>query len=446
MKKLVLLIMIGAFLAAGGTALAFDNEEHVIQAPNSEGDLMFFPVGVALQGWDTKITVTNTSHNRSAVAKVIVRSAGFSKELLDFLIYLSPTDVWTGTLKQGIAGPVMYSDDDSCLSGPGVWANVVPMNQPLIDACDNDTNEIVYVTVIEAWSSDAKEGTRPIAAPDPDIPLCDLDEPPVSKDCIRDAYYYHYRYFDDPDDKPYNILTGHYELSILGALTVGDRAEVLRDYDNTDFLDVMEETVIGREARNNLCEIEAALSKNHLAMPYYNDATKLALQWVTFVTKLTQVDDDCVCVLNKGPFVGWEDCDDVVFTPLYFDLMENSPGCPDTVFSPTDPPEARIFPWEVNFLFTVPDFIHANYEEGWIDYDFEYTTTCDPAEDVASPAHVISYTGAPAIASSWLLNENGLCLIPSAHVDGTVKYSTDDEATWNEIMYYQYSNSDNGEY
>jgi hypothetical protein len=331
MKKLVLLIMIGAFLAAGGTALALDADRHVIQAPNSEGDLMFFPVGVALQGWDTKITVTNTSHNRSAVAKVIVRSAGFSKELLDFLIYLSPTDVWTGTLRQGIAGPVMYSDDDSCLSGPGVWANTVgsPMNQLLADACDNDTNEIVYVTVIEAWSSNHAEAVAPAT-----FPLCDLNSPPVDKDCIYDAYHEH---FVATNDTPFNILTGHYELSVLGSLTVGDRAEVLRDYDNVGFLDVTDVTEIGTGADNNLCEIEAALSKNHLAMPYYNDATKLALHWVTFVTKLTQV-DDCLCVLNKGPFVGWDECDDVVFSPLYFDLMENSPGCEDTVFSPYTPP------------------------------------------------------------------------------------------------------------
>ena len=441
MKKLVLLIMIGAFLAAGGTALALDAEQHVIQAPNSEGDLMFFPVGVALQGWDTKITVTNTSHNRSAVAKVIVRSAGWSKELLDFLIYLSPTDVWTGTLRQHITlGPVMYSNDDSCLSGPGVWANTVgsPMNQPLMNACDNDTNEIVYVTVIEAWSSNDVENQH-----GEDIPKSDLCDPPVSKDHIYDAYHDH---FSDTNDTPFNILTGHYELSILGALTVGDRAEVLRDYDNNDRLLATTVDEIGTGADNNLCEIEAVLSKNHLAMPYYNDATKLALHWVTFVTKLTQVDANCNCILNKGPFVGWwdpvdEECEDVVFSPLYFDLMENSPGCEDTVFSPYEPPPDRVFPWEVNFLFTLPDFIDANYEEGWIDYDFNYVTTCTP--QVGSP-DVISYTGAPAIASSWLLNENGLCLIPSAHVDGKVEYDSGEVVE--EIMYYQYSNSNNAEY
>ena len=429
MKKLVLLIMIGAFLVAGGTALALDDGRHVIQAPNSEGDLMFFPVGVALDGWDTKITVTNTSLNRSAVAKVIVRSAGWSKELLDFLIYLSPTDVWTGTLRQGIAGPVMYSDDDSCLSAPGVWANVVAMNQPLQDACDNDTNEIVYVTVIEAWSSNDAEAVGAAT-----FPLCDLGIPPVDKDCIYNAYHSH---FKETNDTPYNILTGHYELSILGVFTIGDRAEVMRDYDNNVKLLATTVDEIGTDADNNLCEIEAALSKNHLAMPYYNDATKLGLHWVTFVTKLTQVDALCNCVLNKGPFMGWDDCKDVVFSPLYFDLMENSPGCEDTVFSPYDPPPDRTFPFEVNFLFTVPDFISANYEEGWVDYDFDYVTTCTPQAGIPD---VVAYTGAPAIASSWLLNENGLCLIPSAHVDGTVKYNDV------EIEYYQYSNSNNAEY
>lgn len=428
MKKLVLLIMIGAFLAAGGTALALDDGQHVIQAPNSEGDLMFFPVGVALDGWDTKITVTNTSHNRSAVAKVIVRSAGWSKELLDFLIYLSPTDVWTGTLKQGAAGPVMYSDDDSCLSGLGVWADEVPMNQPLVAACDNDTNEIVYVTVIEAWSSDDYEDENGA-----DIPYCDLWDPPVSKDCIYDAYHNH---FGVTNDTPYNILTGHYELSVLGAFTVGDRAEVLRDYDNFERLLPTTIDEIGTGAENNLCEIEAALSKNHLAMPYYNDATKLALHWVTFVTKLTQV-KNCLCDFNKGPFVGWANCKDVVFTPMYFDLKENTPGAPGVIFSPYQPAPDEEFPYEVNYLFTVPPFIDAHYKEGWVDYDFKYTTTCTP---YAGVPNVIEYTGAPAIASSWLLNENGLCLIPSAHVDGTVKYNG------SELIYYQYSNSDNGEY
>ena len=436
MKKLVLLIMIGAFLAAGGTALAWNDAEHVIQAPNSEGDLMFFPVGVALDGWDTKITVTNTSSNRSAVAKVIVRSAGFSKELLDFLIYLSPTDVWTGTLKHGTAGPVMYSDDDSCLSGPGVWANVVPMNQPLVDVCANDTNEIVYVTVIEAWSSNNAEG-------DP-FPLCDLYDPPVPKDCIYDAYHDH---FGATNDSPYNILTGHYELSVLGAFTIGDRAEVMRDYDNRIKMLATAVQEIGTGADNNLCEIEAALSKNHLAMPYYNDATKLALHWVTFVTKLTQV-EDCLCDFNKGPFTGWgywdgEDyiCKDVVFSPLYFDLRENSPGCEETVFSPYEPPPDRVFPYEVNFLFTVPTFISANYEEGWVEYNFSHSTTCDPK---GSAAHEIRYNGAPAIASAWLLNDNGLCLIPSAHVDGRVEY--DHGSGFMDLIYYQYVNDDNGEY
>jgi hypothetical protein len=85
----------------------------------------------------------------------------------------------------------------------------------------------------------------------------------------------------------------------------------------------------------------------------------------------------------------------------------------------------------------VPTFIDANYEEGWVDYDFDYVTTCTPQ---AGSPNVIEYTGAPAIASSWLLNENGLCLIPSAHVDGTVKYNG------TELIYYQYANDKNSEY
>ena len=142
MKKLFVcaLFAISAMMVAT-PAMAFDIDDHVIQAPNNIGDVLIFPHYLALPGgWEVKLTVTNTDDTMSVVAKLVVRSAAYSEELLDFLIYLSPADVWTGKLyyKEGV-GASMYSTDDSCQSAVDTWASTAyPLDRPLAGTCALD--------------------------------------------------------------------------------------------------------------------------------------------------------------------------------------------------------------------------------------------------------------------------------------------------------------------
>ena len=154
MKRLfsyVVAFAVGAMLLSS-SAWAYDAVEHVTVSPGGKGDAGIFPVWIAYEGWETKLEIINTSDTYSTVAKVVVRSSENSQELLDFLVYLSPTDVWTGYLRYGVDGPELYSNDDSVLagtraSGPiaGQWANEdpdKPMRVILVDDCDELTSGI----------------------------------------------------------------------------------------------------------------------------------------------------------------------------------------------------------------------------------------------------------------------------------------------------------------
>lgn len=425
MKKLIrvifLLTAVFFLMGAGTAALALDDADHVIVAPNSKGDVVVFPVVIGLDGgWVTKIVVTNTSLTESAVAKVIFRDGLYSQELLDFLIYLSPTDVWWGEIRYGENGAEVFSTDESGPSSTAgeTWASTdYPLEQPFQTvACAPGAEQIVYVNVIGAWSA--------VIADDPR---------PVLKSVVKAAY---------EDDNAVmgcdNILTGHYELTIGGVTTGANRALVWADYGNKIRLTPQTETFLGEFANNNLCELEASLSKQNIAMPYYNGSGMLAVHWNTFVTKLSTIDSSCDITAVQGQFFddgnSWITSDyKVVFSPLYFDLEENAPGSEDTPFSPYTPPADRTLPYEVNSLFTVPPFISANYVEGWVRYNFDATTTCTPL--VGEEAE-ISYTGAPSIPTVWFFGPAGLSILDAAFDNGVVVY-TPNGNDWTTLEYYQ---------
>ena len=411
-RVIVLLTAVFFLVGAGTVAVAYDENDHVIVAPNSNGDVVVFPVVIGLDGgWVTKIVVTNTSTYRSAVAKVIFRDGLFSQELLDFLIYLSPTDVWWGEISYGPNGVRVYSTDGSGPSSTAgqTWASeTYPLDQPFVPvACAPGAEQIVYCEVIGAWS---------------DVIYIDDKRllPPISKDIVKAAY-------DDEDDDDWgcsNILTGHYELTIAGVTTGANNALVLAGYENEGKLSPMNPTILGEKADNNLCEIGAALSKRKIGMPYYNGLGKLAIHWHTFITKLSTIDSLCEIQGVEGPFFNPENewmTDDfkVIFSPLYFDLEENAPGREETPFSPYTPPPDRLFPYEVNFLFTVPDFISANYQEGWVRYEVDAETSCAP--ETGYP-EILNYDDSPDIPTVWFFGPAGLSILDPHFRNGHVDY------------------------
>jgi hypothetical protein len=107
-KKVVLSTVAAATLATSVMAT-------VTVEADSRGNNLKFPVYFALEGqnWKTNFRVINTNTNRSVVAKVVLREGKQSAEKLDFLIYLSPTDVFDATISQENGKVVLTTTDDS---------------------------------------------------------------------------------------------------------------------------------------------------------------------------------------------------------------------------------------------------------------------------------------------------------------------------------------------
>jgi len=292
MRKLAgyVVLAVVAVLMVSSVAMAWDFKDHVKQGHGGKGDALIFPFYVAINGgWETKLWVINTATDRSVVAKIVFRTQVLSLEVLDFLLYLTPTDVWTGVVRYNpTTGKVeLFSDDDSALySASGttatpalVWANQTPIQQALstptqMTAC-NDNNWMGYVEVFESAHSVATTANA-VYGPTQGAVAVSLNTPPVNKQALYRAYN------ELPNTamalEGINVLTGYMEFrnnTINQKATL--QATVLKDYDATlrgtpPFpLNVRDETFWGEgNSNNSVGEVEAALSKNDLAM-YYSD-------------------------------------------------------------------------------------------------------------------------------------------------------------------------------
>ena len=80
----------------------------------SGGTAAFVPYYTINDGWRTLLNVTNTSENSLAV-KVRLHEARNSRDVLDFVVLLSPFDVWTAWIQEGADGqPRLQTNDRSC--------------------------------------------------------------------------------------------------------------------------------------------------------------------------------------------------------------------------------------------------------------------------------------------------------------------------------------------
>ncbi len=79
------------------------------------GQLLLYPYYSASNGNATNIAIVNTTAQTKAV-KVRFSEGGNSWEVMDFNLYLSPYDVWTGgiTMAQDDSAPMVYTNDTSC--------------------------------------------------------------------------------------------------------------------------------------------------------------------------------------------------------------------------------------------------------------------------------------------------------------------------------------------
>ncbi len=386
-------------------------------------------------GWDTKICVTNTSTTQSVVAKVIFRSWVNSEEVLDFFVYLTPTDKWCGNVYWNGTGAAIYSEDDSVLIGidgcEGTFASPDnPMDMDFFDVecdagvgnADYDLNYFGYAEIIEIWSQNITGN------PEGTLATGERAVVPQSKTFLYRTYCnWQAAGAWENDEIPQNVLTGGMEFYNDAVGYYGERKlKVLRDYQNREFAQIAADTVIGDNARNTLSEIEAALSSRRFAGNYYNTDFS-SIHFLTFPTKLTNVwaaaagagVDACDWRSNGGAgndSAFWSDamgglgtrCVNVS-TPVY-DMSENT-VVGGNIFSGGDVTINRMCE-EVNLrgLSTAP------FDEGWIAYDFAETSTF-----TNTTGEVVTFSGIPGIGTRLNFAFGGMSISPFAWDDGVIE-------------------------
>jgi len=463
MKKFIkcLLVLVAALMMCG-SAYAYHVDEHMNFAANGKGDLIVIPayVGVA-GGWETKICVVNTSEVYSSVAKIVFRSYVFSEELLDFLIYLSPNDMWCGVISwDGQRGCTrVYSEDGSTQTTGGAWASAqLPLDQCFfsIDCPMQDSQSIGYAEIIEAA---AFEADNPIFAPCGDLmgPDFDTKTPVVSKPAIYNIYHKCLDMQDAVDSPidcghsltpggevagsscfpPLNILASWFEIALpVAGWNSSARSYVFKDYINTQQLGVGQETFIGAFAENNILEVEAAMAKDCIATRYVETADAVTIKLTNFPTKLTETVDGsnankCACLHDgsmgppmppRGGSPFWTGICCLELIPEMFDIDEHT--------SQTDPfsggGQKAKYCDELNFWVGFP------FPEGWIRQTYVTGSVTGMTKDGLDE---ITYYGAPSIVYNLIIDDDTMVLEESAYDWGEV-WGSSQGVGFNELIDY----------
>jgi len=439
MKKFkVCLAVLMVAMMMGGSAWAFNATDHVKVAPNGKGDLLIFPYYYAYPGdYSTKITVINTSSTHSVVAKVVYRTFNWSYEVLDHLIFLSPNDVWTGKLVNVAGVARLQSTDDSILgrmpSGTAFAAdsdfgNVTPVDQPLVAAyCPTeDSNTNGYIEVIEAASRLESQATTGYA--------------PGQRVAKRHIYDWYYNYVTDftiqnGPYSPVNVLTGYQE-NTFGMGATLKQANVFADYFNFSKLELSRQTILGENANNSLAEVEAAMGKLNLSIPYIAKSNgDSSVHIFNFPTKYSLLNPASTCtnyrINDRSPYWILVNSKCETYTRNIYDLLENSPTDTTDPFSPPKNPSQLKMCGEVEF--NVQGSSNPMYTEGWIRYIHGKSAAIKSG--ITNSGNPITYTGIPVLTSVlyWSAARANPAEANVAYTDGAVSVTSINQP------YYQYS-------
>lgn len=105
-----------AALGAAGTA----NAVHI--NPDGQGQVLVFPYYTVRNGFATAMSIVNTT-SFTKIVKVRFLEGKNSREVLDFNLFLSPQDVWTGVVIPTAAGAKLETGDNSCVTPSDLFGN-----------------------------------------------------------------------------------------------------------------------------------------------------------------------------------------------------------------------------------------------------------------------------------------------------------------------------------
>lgn len=119
MKYKLLTAAVASTIGFVGTAGAVNLSE------TGTGQVLIYPYYTVQDGNATLMSVQNTT-NRAKAVKVRFRESLNSREVLDFNLYLSPQDIWTGAITSDVGGGAMLSTTDTSCTVPAIPAAGVP--------------------------------------------------------------------------------------------------------------------------------------------------------------------------------------------------------------------------------------------------------------------------------------------------------------------------------
>ncbi|WP_157237582.1 hypothetical protein [Beggiatoa alba] len=149
--------------AALVTGAAFSGSASAVHlAEDGIGQVLLGPIYLGLaNSYTTHVAIVNTRDDVAVKAKVVLRSQYTSAEVLDFICYLTPSDVCRFDIINVNGQATFYSDDDSVRGNDPLtgsegtsFASINPIQAQLFDQNlgAGDNNEIGHIEVIGAYA------------------------------------------------------------------------------------------------------------------------------------------------------------------------------------------------------------------------------------------------------------------------------------------------------
>jgi hypothetical protein len=106
-----------AVIAGLGTAASMQAGAVNLGTDNT-GEVLLYPYYTVRNGYITSFSIVNSSVSETKAVKVRFLEGKNSAEVLDFNLFLSRRDVWTGSITQTGAGAMLSTNDRSCTTPP----------------------------------------------------------------------------------------------------------------------------------------------------------------------------------------------------------------------------------------------------------------------------------------------------------------------------------------
>jgi len=295
MKKKFLAAAIGAMLVGGSAFAGLTDTVRV--STDGVGDFLVAPAYFIGGGMTTDLKVINTSLTQSVVAKVVFHHPTTSAEILDFLIYLTPGDVWKATVDCKTPNATTGNCDVSRVTSAdgsmqydvltyvdangqqlnGQTATDVPFASATAPAVIESGNAVDgrsplpnqgYVTIVESRAASVANPQGKFA-------------PGVVKTAVKANY--DAAVGVGPDETP-NVLTGTVTANAgaLGSATLPLVA--VQNFDNS--VKQVVATNTGLASYHAVSDLEDAIWGNNFVVPYKVASDAVSLVTFTFPTKL----------------------------------------------------------------------------------------------------------------------------------------------------------------